>query len=166
MDQLPSSADICKTVGSLKHEVDIYFNIFHFYLELYLRKSLPYKRLLQIFDPTDIVPISLTLDQPYNMMEKPKFYAVANYRNSSGSYDSAVLILRYNYTTDNFTIHQYLDEYAPYELESFSGKVNMLAHKNFLSVAGKLELISKSFLMAYFESCSCYFLCSTYYEHS
>ena len=89
-----------------------------------------------IHDPSDIVPIKLTLDPQYRMMEKPKFYAVANYRNSSGSYESDVIILRYNATTDDFSVHQRLPEYAPTELESFSGKINPAMHKNFLSVAG------------------------------
>ena len=91
-----------------------------------------------MYDPTDIVPILLTLDPPYNTMEPPKFFAVANYRNPLGSYDSGVMILKYNVSTDNFTVHQFLNEYAPFELESFTGKINPVAHKNFLSVSGKL----------------------------
>ena len=57
-----------------------------------------------------------------------------------GSYASTVLILHFNETSEEFTLHQTLYEYAPYKIEAFHGKINHDKHKHFLSVAGKKEL--------------------------
>ena len=54
-----------------------------------------------------------------------------------GSYASTVLILNFNDTSEEFTLHQTLHEYAPYKIEVFHGKINHDEHKHFLAVAGK-----------------------------
>ena len=108
-----------------------------FLLELELRSAIPYKKLAAIHNPQDIVPIHIESEGNVYDTEKPIFFAIANRKNPNGGYNSSVIIMRYNETSELFTYHQFLPEFAPFEVESFSGKVSPVVHKHFLAVSGK-----------------------------
>ena len=89
-------------------------------------------------EPADIVPIEIETEDTAYAPERPLFFAIANYRNINGSYLSNVIIWRYNDSTNEFVIHQVLEEYAPYEIESFKASITPAQHKHFLAVAGRV----------------------------
>ncbi|XP_047132017.1 uncharacterized protein LOC100213957 isoform X1 [Hydra vulgaris] len=107
--------------------------------ELLVKTLTPYSEIPFMSEPSDIVPILIKAEDETFATEIPMLFAVANYRNLNGSFLSNVIIWSYNNTSNEFVIHQVLEEYAPYEVEFFKGKIAPLQCKYFLAVAGYVE---------------------------
>lgn len=110
-----------------------------------LKSATPVVQIQSMYEATDMVPINIHATNQNN--EAIRLFAVANHKNSTGGYESNVVILRYNETSQQFSIHQTIPEYAPYEVEAFKGAITPMHNKHFLAVAGTFFCVA--FLLAH-----------------